>query len=245
MDVPIDNYAGRLYQIINKIKENYEGEPFEKLAKAFNVDATDRSLIVDNYAELFRMTRNIKEDILKIQGINYERFTSVADDIMIGLSKISLNSYNGLREFVSHLDEKLMIRLEFCADLLSRELKEDIIESKELEELLNEVNELIVFVRKMSINKELKLIFHSNLENIRIAIERYEYHGTKGVKKIVDSGLGSILLASNLVKNEDERNCGQKIFDFIIKINQVISLGKNSKEIIAPIAKHFLDTKNN
>lgn len=244
IEIPMNNSAGRLYHIIDEIKNNnsISSTPYTVLAKVFNVSKDDKAVIIENYSEVFQLTKTLKEDILQVTNINHERYLQPINIVLDALSSIELNSTNGLSKFVNKIDENVMTRLEFCSDTLSREIGEHSISEDELNELCNNVNNLIESVNNMKINDDLKALFLKNLTNIRSAIENYKLWGTKGLQSVIDSSFGSILLRGDLVTSEEERSTGKKIVGYIFEINNVINAGKKIYETLEPVIKFFIGT---
>ncbi|KOP67228.1 hypothetical protein AMS62_19725 [Bacillus sp. FJAT-18019] len=244
IEIPMNNSAGRLYHIIDAIKLNHlhNSDPYAILAKVFNVSKDDKEVIIENYSELFRLTKTIKEDILHITNINHERYLQPINIVLDALSSIELNGSNGLNKFVNKIDDNVMTRLEFCSDTLSRVIGEHNISENELNELYNNINILIELVNNMQINNDLKALFLKNLTNIRLAIENYKLWGTKGLQSVIESSLGSILLRGDLVTSEEERSTGKKIVEYIFEINNIINAGKKIYETLEPVIKFFIGT---
>jgi len=245
IEIPKDNSAGRLYHIVNVIKENHSGSnnrPFTVLAQAFNVAAADKATIIEKYAELFELVKIVKEDIATVEGINHERYLQPVNTLLEALSSIEFNSTNGLYQFIQIMNENVMTRLEFSSDMLSQKIKEDVINEDELNKLLIDVNNLIKSVSEMKINIELKASFLKNLTNIRAAIENYSLWGSRGLQSVIESSLGSILLRNELITSEEEVKTRKKLVEYILEFNGIISAGKKVYDTLEPAIRFFIGT---
>jgi hypothetical protein len=239
MDVPMNNPAGRLYNIIDQLRKSAQN-PYLALSSIFNIDSNDRATILENYAEIFRLTKDVRECILKLDGINHSKYLSPIEDIILSLSKIEFSGNGDLFSFKTSLDEKVMIRLEYCAEALSSAFGGQSLEESQLEELSDEVESLINYIKELNINNDLKAIFLNNLENIKIAITKYQLYGPTEIKSILEACLGSIILNGKTVNTDDEKSGFSKIYEFIYRFNQTITFNNNINTTLIPLASYLL-----
>ncbi|MEK4292226.1 hypothetical protein [Paenibacillus sp. FSL R5-0914] len=244
IEIAQDNAVGRLYLILKQLKNEYTSPPLKVMAKLFDVDISDIAAILYNYAELFSLAKAIKDDINSIPNINHDRYISPIDTVILGLSKININASRGLEQFNTDVSSNVMVRLEYCAELLSRERKERVFNKAELTKLQQDIEDLIKEIDEMDkscIDNEIKAFLISNLEQVRVAIINYKLWGSKGIKEILENSVGSIILHANSFEEVKDQKAGRKVLAFLTGLGSIVAPLKETKELVDSIAKLFLD----
>ena len=241
MNVPIDNMAGRLYTVINKLLDIKANNPYEAFSVVFNIDEESKNIIHQKYADLFNMATEGKSKIKQIDVKNHDKYITAFDVIMEGLSTIEFsNTTNGMLSFNNYFDSTKLIPLEFCAEFLSNYVNENMIDDDEIKLLLTEIEKIINEVLEMDINKELKYSCMYNLENIRESLLKYKLFGNEGLIKNMECTLGSIILNRHKAQNDEDRKTFTKITQFIGKINTILSLGNQTTNLLTSISEKLI-----
>lgn len=233
MNAPIDNIAGRLYNLVVEIKQKQGNNPYTVFAEVFKIDPNDKASILQIYAELFNMATEGKKKIQQININKHDKYLKSLDNVIEGLSKIDLNdSLRGMMHFKNYFNNDVLIPLEYCAEFLSNYSIEKIVNDEEINFLLEEIDELIKQIFEMEIEKDLKNICIYSLENIRESIINYKLFGNDGLIKNMESSLGSLMLNKYKAKSDSDKNLFNKIYNVINKINMILTSGNKSIDLI-------------
>lgn len=237
-----DNVIGRLYNLIDALK-NIDGRNSEDaFCKVFSLEQNDRVSILSNFAELFKMGTLGISEIEQLKPKNIHKYKATLNSVMDGLSKIYFHATsggmnNGMYEFKSYFNGEMMLSLEYCADYISEHSNEDIIEDEKIQELIKEVNELIEYVLGCKLHNELEKILIYQLNNIRESLLKYKLYGSQGVISSISTTLGTLILNREKVDNDKGTLTVEKIWQIIGKINAIVSFKNNSGNLLSTIYK--------
>jgi len=238
-----NNSAARLYDILSTARSQFDPKQREvKIiqvwASVLNVGTEDTVERLHFVAHLLALLRQAKLDVQALPGVNTQIYLKPFSKLERAFSSMNLDaSWNN---FTSHLDDATMVALEFCADTLSNNRPEPIIDAETLKSLQADVESLIEKITLSDLLPETKLLFLKNLENIRLAILEYRINGSVGLSQSLDLSLGSILRNKDKIDQVGDQEIFPAFFRIMFKINQLVTYANNAKQLLEPIVKHFL-----
>lgn len=235
----LDNPAGRLYDILSESRS----KPRNKRAKevwgeVFEINSTDLDLILYKVAELIQLVKNTKKTIEQLENVQHEIYLAPFKKIETLLAMGNLEA--PWENFVKYLDEATMVALRFCADTLSHQRGEQLIEEDKLLELKVEVERLSEKVLSSELPDILKHSFVENLDKIRKAINDYRIWGIDRLLKSLDLGVGSVFRHGEIIKEERDNEHVKKYFDILGRLNQLVSFAHNTKHLLSPVITYIL-----
>lgn len=112
-----DNSVGRLYNLIEELKQTGSGNAEDAFSKVFSLEKDDRASILTNYAELFKLCTLGINEIEQLNPKNINKYKDTLNNVIDGLSKVYFNASrtglnNGMDKFKEHFNKELMISLE-------------------------------------------------------------------------------------------------------------------------------------
>jgi hypothetical protein len=221
--VNIDNPAGRLYTIFVKFRDHNDKTNIgDAWANVFGIDKYDTSEILLSISEVVTLIEETKYQ-LSLLDVNHELYMRPFGEIQQVLTFSFNQTLGHVRNYVS---ESVMSDLEFCDELLSREIGEKLIEEATLDDLLSNVNTLSEEIYKSDLPSELKNSIMDNLNNISWAIRHYQIHGAKGLKKATESALGSIAFFARYEHERPDEEGEQLIIKygkFLLKVMSAVA----------------------
>lgn len=237
-----DNNIGRLYNIINKLIEVKGNTAEDSFCKVFSLEEDDKASILSNYTELFKLCSLGIKEIEQLNPKNANKYKKTLNNVLEGLTKIYFDANrnrldNGMNKFKEHFDSQLMISLEYCADYLSENSSEEIIEDEKIYELIKEINDMVEDIMNSKLNNELKKLLICQLDNIRESLMKYKFYGANGIETSISETVGSLIINREKVTDDKGNDYVNKIFKIIGNINSIISFKKNSMNLLESIYK--------
>lgn len=243
-----DNSVGRLYNIIKKLKEVGGANAEDSFCKVFSLERGDKVSIFNCYAELYKLCSLGINEIEQLNPKNVHKFKRTLNNVIEGLSKVYFNAMenvlnNGMDKFNDYFSDKLMIELEYCADYLSENSDEGIIEDDKIQQLIKEINDMIKDIMDSRLDDELEKLLVYQLNNIRESLLKYKFYGSKGIETSIETTLGSLILNKEKATDSKSIDAVNKIFKIMGKINTIIGFSRNSKDLLESICKFFISNK--
>ncbi len=240
--VDFNNAAGRLYTLLNELRSKNKAMTIQHaFAEMFDVDKKDIEKLVALKTEIIQLTADAKQLILK-QTVDHDLYLKP----FIKIQRVfALGLDHPIQNIIELLDDSTMARLEHCAELLSRNVKESQIEDTVLQQLLNNIIDLEKSVAKSTLSDELKSLILDNLFEIKKSIDYYQIHGTQGIEKAVKNTFGSVqyFTINNPIINISNEADKKVIFDyteFIANIITIVSAGLNAPLLVEKITGFLL-----
>jgi hypothetical protein len=225
----INNPASRLHEILSQLFEIDSTQPMiiEKLDLLQNNSQEVDFCIFEQVAQIIDLALQTQQAIKRIDHLNNDLYLTPLIDIKNNFTYINL--HESLNVFKSRLKSDTITRLSYCADALSRESNEKVLEPDEILELLNSISNLQEKLLKSEINDFLKSVFLEKLEEIRLALINYKVHGIDGLRRSLESSVGALILYQEDIKIQDASSKGfwEELMKLLTKVNTLVSLGNN------------------
>lgn len=125
----------------------------------------------------------------------------------------------------------MLTGLEFCSDKLARTLNEQIIDQESLDELREQVEEMIKVILDAEIDSALKAVILDHLQAIHQAILTYRIHGAAGLKRALDSGVGSLLRHQAELKKPESKTWLGRLTKLFERIDGYVTTGQGAKRL--------------
>lgn len=247
MSVPNDNDAGRLYNILEKLKSFPSNSPYDAFAEVFDIKDGNKFTVHEYFLDLLMLAKNVKAMIGRLntkKDIFYYTIDFTASTIcLINF----IDKENGLREFKKALSESVLAGMEFTSLFMSDKFGEKKLEESNLDGLHNEVIALMEEIESSSVDDELKVNLTSNLKNINTAISKYNIFGANGLKEAFERAIGSYVLATSekSVDSESDRAFLKKVYYTICGFSNIVSSPQTVYLIAPPVILGASDEINN
>ncbi|TDU31018.1 hypothetical protein DFR24_0376 [Panacagrimonas perspica] len=237
MDVK-NNPAGRLHDILLSARQQQSKEPARKAwATVFQIEPNDTSSLLKLLADLINLVHETKTAIQRLEDVDHALHLKPFKRIESLLSQLSLDS--AWDHWKAQIDDSTLYGLQFSADRLSRISGFTQIPNDELKDIRNAIDEIFNKVFDSSIPAELRALLLRNIEAIRLAFVSYRIRGIEGIQGEIERSVGSILLHQDAIKrsNPDDHGLWKTFFGLIDRLNKVVTLARNTKEIAPPIVQ--------
>lgn len=132
------------------------------------------------------------------------------------------------------IDRATLEKLKFCADMLSRQQGEIVLNTEELNEFFNEIKTLFERVVASNLDKEIKSFLLDKLRDIEQAIVNYKFKGSEGLIQAVQATLGATLLNEN-VRKEGDNPAVASFFQIVSRIASLLSVYTKTKKLGADV----------
>jgi hypothetical protein len=225
----INNPASRLHEILSQLFKINSTQPMiiEKLDLFQNNLQGVDFCFFEQVAQIIDLALQAQQAIKRIDYLNNDLYLTPLIDIKHKFTCI--NPHESLNAFKSRLELDTMTRLSYCADALSRESNEKVLEPDEILEVLNSLSTLEEKLLKSEINDFLKSVFLEKLQEIRLALINYKVHGINGLRRSLESSAGALILYQEDIKIQDasSRDLWEELMKLLTKVNTLVSLGNN------------------
>jgi hypothetical protein len=241
--VPIDNPAGRLYDILNRIKQSNSGwTVVYALPGILLVDPNDAIGVFYAFTQLKGLIDDTDLAIEKLEGYKYKRYQKMIERIKIAFQ--DLNYEVKLQDILKYLNDDTLLSLKHCAEDLSG--TEIYIDGDALKELQAEVNSLLEkVIESNELGKEIRTFLYEKLQEIDKAIGDYRFYGAVGIRRAFESSLGAALINQEQIQEQKENKLVKEFFKVLIKIDSILSPFVKAKQLIPPgMIQFFLKSGN-
>ena len=234
-----NNPAGRLYDILSSVrKQNPKEKSRIAWANVFEIDPNDNSLLLKMLSDVIDLVHETKSSIIILNDINHELYLEPFDKIENFVSRIQFLE-SAWENWRNNIDDVTLVRLQFIDDKLSRTIGYTKIPNDDIIDLRTQIDKLINDATDSSLPHELKNLLLRNLDAVRYALLSYSIRGIGRLHEEMERSIGSVLLHKEEIKSVNEKpNEGKlwkRFWELIQKINSIVTLAKNSKDIAAPV----------
>lgn len=236
----MNNSAGRLYIILDKFRANEDNVKVDKAwADIFGLKPADVSDLSLAISEVVKLIEEVKLQIA-VQDVDLEiymkPFAKIERIFTLGFGHKLANA----RVFI---DDTVMAGLEFCAELLSRKMGEEVIEEEKLDDLFENINLLNERIAESDLPRDLKVLLQTNLYRLKKAVQHYHVHGARGLKDALDIALGSTWAYSQQHQTETDKDVKEIIKQYLGILflgMSVVADAYTLLQITAPHVEKFL-----
>lgn len=167
-EVPIDNPAGRLYDILNRIKQsNSDCTVISALPGILSVDPNDAIGVSYALTQLKGLIDDTDLAIEQLEGYKYKRYQKMIERIKTAFQDFSYQT--PLRDTLKYLNDETLLNLKSCVQELSG--TESHIDRDALKALQDEVGLLLEkVIESDDLGKEIR---NFSMKNFKILIRRY------------------------------------------------------------------------
>jgi hypothetical protein len=236
--LPTNNPAGRLYEILvraMKIGKNARNQTAKSvLSKALDINNPDSFEFFDGVNKLVRLINDTELAINKISNVNIELYQSPINEIKEAFREFNFGGE--WSKIADKIDRGTLQTLKFCADALSRQRGEVILNAEEINELHNEVRALLERVLDAELNDDIRSFIFDKLQDIEQAIINYKFKGSEGLQRIIEATLGATLMKED-IRKEGENPIVVSFFTTITRIASMLSIYSNTKQLGADVGR--------
>lgn len=208
--------TGRLFRVLKDASKRDNGQAFlEMWAGVFGLDAKNRVEAYAKYAEVLGLVVEAKREIAQHEELKQSLYLATVANIENILVTANPGAVWGTVN--AQLQGPNLLALEFCADTLDRLAAEQEIESAFLTEFRQEVERLTTEVLASDEEEELKQLLVRKLGELRQATIDYALNGISGIREVVASSVGAVVLAGAVASKEPRRKVVQDFLDILSK----------------------------
>lgn len=250
-NVPINNPAGRLHEILTKALEikqvRYNNtSATEVLAEALEIDSNDPRDFFQGLTNLYNLVKDTKLAIERLKDINHELYLRPIQNIekALGTKDLGNVEWKTIRGIIQ---SDTMALLEVCADALSRKDAETVIDQEHLSELQNEVRLLLEKTMEADLTDEIKSFIFEKLQSIEQAIINYRFYGSAALQKAIEASIGAAIRHGEQIKEKQENPVVARFFDIILKADSLLRVIVNTKQLspgVKQVVERFLGSGN-
>jgi hypothetical protein len=248
-EIQTDNPAGRLYALLIKAKGqngsgykiwgNVLGIPWER-----EDSDNDKSMIeiAEGVIQLRKLIDEVESALTRIEGINLSLyltpFRRIRDSIK--LSRLPTPNYDSHLNVITEGD---MTVLAFCADTLSKYVRESAVDEDQLKELLDSITKLYTDVFDSSLDEEFKIFILDELEMLRRSIHEFRVRGFDRLKEEMPSVVGSYVITrewvGKSVTSDEEKGLMDSFLSVLGRYGAVVSFAANTTKLLEAASTHL------
>lgn len=214
------NSATRLLTILSKAhslgQERPELSAREIFASAMQAKR-EPSAFYESWSKLYTLIEQLKQDIQQLPEAKYEIYLRAIQELtrILSISDFSNPwdlSFPGNSTLTNPQWHGFQI-LELCAlDLGEKEVD---ISPKQLTSCQAELDLLLQEILTSNLNPSGKVLLKEHIETIKEKLNHYHFYGSDGLKKAVESSLGSLLINGNELSQESDKTSIQNFLNFL------------------------------
>lgn len=228
--IAVTNSAGRLVSLLRETAsigmQSSNNSPYiYYVCSALGLDVSNESQ-TESFSLFFNLINQTEKNLLLLTPTKIKNHRTTLNNLRTLLFLYCKSSFVSIENLNNH-DSYIIRDLENLADSLDEVMLLKLVEEKELENLLNEIDSLYENISSSDIGKDLKFLLLKKIANLKVTIENYRFLGSDGIKEEVENFIGAIFINKNKVKNEKEKNFVCKIFELLSKIATTSSAVKN------------------
>jgi hypothetical protein len=216
-----NNPASRLLRVLTAVRGQNPLTPSLPVWGAVLVEK-DGARLLQRLGKVFALPQRVREEILKIEGLNHDRYLRWIPDLEKAfLGQALVGTIQGFRDFIT---QDLLDRIEFCADQLSERRPEKSLSNEELESLRNELSEIDAELKSAKIDSALKEYISRQLAEIISAIGNYDLEGIGPLERALHATVGAAVTDWDTTRKVRETSAGQRFWKFVGRAAIVINL---------------------
>lgn len=202
------------------------------------VSSEDIAGLVDRLAKMVALARRAEDLVRSIPDVDTSRYLSWKSSVETSFSAISLvGELTGFVEPLKLADSRALERLGFCADLLSREGRDKVLEQSELEQIRTEIENLKDEVQSSTVEAELKLFMLHQLGTLLDGIDEYSLFGLDSIGRATNQTVGQMFLEVEARQRLSATNFADKFWIIFQRLAQVVSVASGGLQIVATVMK--------
>ncbi|MDK0891086.1 hypothetical protein P5F21_13550 [Clostridium perfringens] len=251
MKVLLNNPAGKLYDYIVQIKENFEIER-DTLAVFSNVfGSTSQNEAFENIIYMISLCNKSIDCIQNSNSNLKEKYTSIMNSVKEGISSISFNSYfnqynklcYGLTNFYIFFDDLKLSCLENCSDFLSDNFAFSYLEKLNVSEIISYIDETLNLISSSDLEYKYKMYIFNLISQIKISLTQYENNiDIDEIQDNLNTILGSILY-QNIKTNQKHSSTFEKVFVLLNKVSTVLGILSSTQNLLTGNVANYLLNK--
>jgi hypothetical protein len=225
-----NNPAGRLYAILAEAKQTQDNVQLKTMwAKMFDVAPDDTAGLLAFFVQVMGLVAQTRRAIESLTDVDKDAYLRPIVQIERAFTRANFETH--CAEFKGIINDSVMVALDFCSDKLSRVAAEEMIDATVLRELLSDVQDMIEEILGSTMDASLKAVILDHLEAIRRAILQYKISGAEGIKRAMDSGVGSLLRHADELKKSDNKSKVERLTKLLAKIDGYVTFGVGAKKL--------------
>ena len=188
---------------------------------------------------LFDLTDQALYELSSVKGVrNTKKYFDVVDEFGSLLEAGIINEdWTPFGNFLT--DSENLHILDSAADIVSLhqpKLSGAVISSDDLEKILFEAENLLANIQRADVEQDIKEFLIARLEEITIAIRRYNIGGPVYLRKVVESNIGSVLLKTSSLRKQNKVNTEliKAAFKLILTVGGLLDFGANVEGYLMP-----------
>lgn len=236
-----ENPAAKLYPLLKEAKNMGDADCKNVWSTVFHIDESDISGLLKNYNSMLELYLSTKKLIEEDDRLNNERNLKYIDTIGMALSSFSLNRRNNT--FVNLLTPEVMLALEYISENISfaYNLSTSLIDEDKIRSILEEIETLISKITESELPSDVKVLLVKNLFIMKESLHNYFITGIEGVRDSLERTIGSVIINGSVIAPESDNEDVKGFYKIMMKFNEIVSTVNGAKELIAPLAKIFLN----
>ncbi|MEL6552416.1 MAG: hypothetical protein AAFQ63_02970, partial [Cyanobacteria bacterium J06621_11] len=205
-------------------------------ALASNYSYKDYVVVVKRISLLVDLLEKAIEETKSIKNVrNSAQYIRPLNELRNIFKRGLINQdWSAIRDFVN--DEAKMAMIDVCGDMVAIHLPQKKISVQELEGFLKDTEDLLSEVSKSDMEEDIKSFLLARLEEITIAIRRYNISGSDYLRRVVEANIGGVLLKSAQLQPKQSNSAAflKKLFKLALTIGGVLDLGANVEGFLLP-----------
>jgi hypothetical protein len=230
MDESANNPAGRLYDLLQKMKTVPDG-PIEDAWRQVLQSGDSASVLLTRLGEVYALPDQIRREVATYpDDENQELLLRPLPTIEDALRRPLVQHVS---EFSGHVDAATMTGLEWCAERMRRRSREGRLTSDQWATLESAILDLYGEIEKeLSPEDELRRFLVDHVEDMLAAIQERAIRGTKAIQDAAERTIGSVIVYEKRDRRaERTRPWTEKLMAISAGALLFLSIGNQSLEL--------------
>lgn len=244
--IDTNNPAGRYYEILRMAKGKGDDLKVRQVwAQVLDEDEKDDSAITKKVIEVYQLGEEVKTLINMNEGVNKDLYLSSFPQIERAIFPLNLNTTWKAQK--QQLNDGVMTRLQFCAELLSSIYSEEQLKDEDLEEVTQLIEGLFNSVLNSSLKGGIRIILLEEIERLRTALSMYKIHGAKGLKQSLQSTIGMVVANQTelSIAAKSEPDVIERLGNLLDKVDSFTSKALKVHKALTKPVKFLIDLATN
>lgn len=194
---------------------------------ALDVDPNNDLAIIESLILLHGLLTETEKILSSIEGIDHSKYLRNFPQLKRALLTTNLDADSrGFSTFSNALSPVVLQTVEFCAERVSENFKEEVIPHEELEEVDAQIASTFDFITGANLEPRLKELALDLLATLRSAIADYRIRGLRGLEASIEVSIGRLHLYYLREKKEGRTPPMEnlrRVLDLILKLENLVA----------------------
>ena len=187
-----------------------------------DVPENDTQMLLVRVSEMLALPAEIKKRVEIIENVDRQLYLGWYEKAEHGICNLNLRGH--WKTFMDSFPPESVTSIEFCGHLIAQHFPEKLIEQKNLDELLAQVDDLLHSLEDVELPSSDWYFIYHHLVKVRETIVRYSTTGLPGIEDAYSEAVGAICLAPGARKKLATTTSWRKLLKVLNAVGLALSI---------------------